>query len=222
MLLALDTSTRTMGVSLYDGVRVLGELLWRTQDYHTVELAPAVVATLAKSNVSASDLTVLAVAIGPGSFTGLRIGLALAKGLSLANHIPVVGIPTLDIVASAQPLRKDRMAAVVQAGRGRLAVGWYKVVDGCWKLVSDLEILTPLELNRRIRKPTLVCGELTEDTRALLRRKRVNVILASPAESVRRPAYLAELGWQRWLAGHVDDPAILSPTYLHYNQRIPR
>jgi tRNA threonylcarbamoyladenosine biosynthesis protein TsaB len=148
--------------------------------------------------------------------------LALAKGLSLANHIPVVGIPTLDIVAAAQPLRKDRMAAVVQAGRGRLGVGWYQVVDGYWKMVNDLEVLTPLELNRRIRKPTLVCGELTEDTRALLGRKRVNVILASPAQSVRRPAYLAELGWQRWLAGRVDDPAILSPTYLHYNQRIPR
>ena len=161
MLLALDTSTRTMGVSLYDGVRVLGELLWTTQDYHTVELAPAVVATLAKSNVSASDLTVLAVALGPGSFTGLRIGLALAKGLSLANHIPIVGIPTLDIVAAAQPLQNDRMAAVLQAGRGRLAVGWYQVVDGCWRIVGDVEVLTPLELNRRIRKPTLVCGELT-------------------------------------------------------------
>jgi tRNA threonylcarbamoyladenosine biosynthesis protein TsaB len=222
MLLALDTSTRTMGVCLYDGARVLAELLWTTQDYHTVELAPAVVATLTKADISASDLNVLAVATGPGSFTGLRIGLALAKGLSLANHIPIIGIATLDIIAAAQPLREDKMAAVIQAGRGRLAVGWYQVVDGSWKIVGDVDVLTPLELNRRIRKPTLVCGELNEDIRALLGRKRVNVILASPAQSVRRPAYLAELGWQRWLSGRVDDPAILSPTYLHYNQRIPR
>lgn len=219
MLLALDTATRTMGVALYDGVSVLGELLWTTQDYHTVELAPAVVATLAKSKKNASDLTVLAVATGPGSFTGLRIGLALAKGLSLANHIPIVGIPTLNILAAAQPLAEERMACVVQAGRGKLAVGWYQVVDGGWQIVGDVQVLTPLELNRRIQKPTLVCGELTDDTRALLGRKRVNVILTSPAQSVRRPAYLAELGWERWLAGRVDDPALISPTYLQHNQR---
>lgn len=219
MLLALDTATRTMGVALYDGISVLGELLWTTQDYHTVELAPAVVATLAKSKKNASDLTVLAVATGPGSFTGLRIGLALAKGLSLANHIPIVGIPTLNILAAAQPLAEERMACVVQAGRGKLAVGWYQVVDGGWQIVGDVQVLTPLELNRRIQKPTLVCGELTDDTRALLGRKRVNVILTSPAQSVRRPAYLAELGWERWLAGRVDDPALISPTYLQHNQR---
>ena len=114
------------------------------------------------------------------------------------------------------------MACVVQAGRGRLAVGWYQTVDGSWQLVGDVEVLTPLELNRRIQKPTLICGELTGDTRALLGRKRVNVILASPAQSVRRPAYLAELAWERWLAGRVDDPALISPTYLQHNQLNPR
>lgn len=221
MLLAVDTSTRMVGIALYDGVQVLSESLWTSRDYHTVELAPAVAMMLAKSEFTASQLSVIAVAIGPGSFTGLRIGLALAKGIAYVNHIPLVGVPTLDILAAAQPPRVEPMAAVLRAGRGRLAVGWYRNDDQGWGSFAPVEVLTPLELNQRIQEPTYVCGELDEDEQRLLARKRRNVILASPAHSIRRPSYLAELGWQRCLDGQIDDPATLSPIYLHYNTPIP-
>jgi tRNA threonylcarbamoyladenosine biosynthesis protein TsaB len=221
MLLAIDTSTRAIGVALYNGVQVLSESVWVSQDFHTVELAPAVLETLLKCNVQASTLEALAVAIGPGSFTGLRIGLALAKGLSLTHHIPIIGVPTLDILAVSQPLRNEPMVAVLEAGRGRLAVGRYLVVNGCWQSTGSIEVLTPRELHRRIQKPTLVCGELTEEVRGLLERKRKNVISVSPAQCVRRPAYLAELGWQRWKEGQVDDQASLSPIYLTQHNSIP-
>jgi tRNA threonylcarbamoyladenosine biosynthesis protein TsaB len=221
MLLALDTSTRMVGLALYDGLQIISETTWQSRDYHTVELAPAVAELLAHSGVKASDLTVLAVAIGPGSFTGLRIGLALVKGLALANRIPLVGIPSLDILAAAQPLCRELMAAILRAGRGRLAVGWYRVADSAWRARGAVEVLTVQELSERIQEPTLVCGELSEDEQRLLARKRKNVIIAPAAQSVRRPAWLAELGWKRWLAGRVDDPSTLSPIYLHYNEPIP-
>jgi len=221
MLLALDTSTRVVGLALYDGVQVLGETVWLSRDYHTVELAPAVANMLARSDVKISDLSALAVAIGPGSFTGLRIGLALAKGLALAHSLPLVGVPSLDILAAAQPIQEEVMAAVLRAGRGRLAVGWYQASDGGWRAKGQVEALTAQELNERIQEPTLVCGELEEDEQRLLARKRKNVILAPAAQSVRRPAWLAELGWKRWLAGRVDDPNTLSPIYLHYKEPIP-
>lgn len=221
MLLAVDTSTRAIGLALYDGVQVLSESIWVSQDYHTVELAPAVREMLEKCGVEVPSLDALAVAIGPGSFTGLRIGLALVKGMAMVHHVPLVGIPTLDVLAAAQSLRDEPMAAVLQSGRGRLAVGWYLVANGRWQQTGKIEVLTPQELHRRIKKPTLVCGELTQPARSLLERKRVNVISVSPAQSVRRPAYLAELGWQRWESGLVDDPAILSPIYLHHHDPIP-
>jgi tRNA threonylcarbamoyladenosine biosynthesis protein TsaB len=233
ILLAMDTSTRTVGLAIYDGVQVLGELIWTSLDYHTVELAPAVSEMLARAKIKTGELGALAVALGPGSFTGLRIGLALAKGLALAQKLPLVGIPTLDFLAAAQPLAPAPLVAVLQAGRGRLAVGWYQVTEGQWKRrpsnvglpssswTSSTEVLTPQELSERIQSPTMICGELTEEERRLLGRKRKNVILASPALSLRRPSYLAELAWQRWQAGQVDDPATLSPIYLHYNDPIP-
>ncbi len=221
MLLALDTSTHRAGIALYDGVQVLSEYCWTSGNNQSVELAPSIAEMMMKSAVKAEQLTGLAVALGPGSFTGLRIGLALAKGIAYANHIPLIGVPSLDILAAAQPLRKSALAAVLRAGRGRLAVGWYHADKGEWKSTGKAETLTALELNRRIHGITWVCGELTEDEQRLLARKRRNVILASPAQSVRRPAVLAEMGWRRLQAGQIDNPATLSPIYLHYNVPIP-
>ena len=221
MLLALDTSTRSIGLALYDGVQVLSEAVWLSQDHHTVELAPAVADMMDKTGVQVSSLQALAVALGPGSFTGLRIGLAFAKGLALVRCLPMIGIPSLDILALAQPVRPIPMAAVLQAGRGRLAVGWYQIEENAWQSEKTLEVLNIDELSQKIQSPTWVCGELNEEQRHVLTRKHKNVLLATPAQALRRPAYLAELGWRRWQAGNVDDPTTLAPIYLHYNQSIP-
>jgi tRNA threonylcarbamoyladenosine biosynthesis protein TsaB len=220
-LLAVDTSTRTVGMAIYDGVHVLSESIWFSQDHHTVELAPAVADLLAKSGIRVADLAALGVALGPGSFTGLRIGLAFAKGLALAQNIPIIGVPTLDVLAASQPVQLMRLAAVLQAGRNRLAVNWYQADGGTWRPDGQLQVLTPDELTERIQVPTLVCGELTESERRLLRRNHKFVSLASPALSLRRPSFLAELAWQKWQAGQSDPPANLAPVYLHYNEPIP-
>ncbi|HEY5573824.1 MAG TPA: tRNA (adenosine(37)-N6)-threonylcarbamoyltransferase complex dimerization subunit type 1 TsaB [Anaerolineales bacterium] len=216
MLLAIDTSTRYVGVALYNGAQVISEEVWTSRDYHTVELAPAVAQMMERAGVGVADLRAIAVATGPGSFTGLRIGLALAKGICLARHLPLIGIPTLDIMAAAQPPKQLPLAAAVRAGRGRLAVGWYQATRDGWQSANDIEVLTIQKLSGKITQPTMVCGEFTAEERQLLGRKRVNVILSSPAQSLRRPSYLAELGWRRWQAGQVDDPASLSPNYLQY------
>lgn len=222
MLLAVDTSTRSIGIAIYDGVQVLCENIWTTHDYHTVELAPAIAQTLARVGIKIQDLNLLAVATGPGSYTGLRIGMALIKGIALARHLPVVGIPTLDIVAESQPVSPGfTLATVIQVGRGRLGVGWYYPKDGHWQLTPPIQVLDVLKLSRLIHLPTMVCGELTELQQQTLARKYKNVVLASPAHSIRRPALLAELAWKRWQLGEVDDPATLSPTYLPIGEPIP-
>ena len=222
MLLAIDTSTRNVGIAIYDGIQVLSETIWASRDYHTIELAPSIKETLSRAGLKIQNLKLLAVATGPGSFTGLRIGLAVAKGIALACHLPIIGIPTLDIVAESQPITPGLpLAAILQAGRGRLAVGWYTATDDRWQLTPPIEITDALKLSRHIHEPTLVCGELTEEQQHALARKYKNVILASPAHSIRRPSLLAELAWKRWQSGDVDDPVTLSPTYLHLGKPIP-
>lgn len=221
MLLAIDTSTQWIGLALYDGTQVAAEMLWLARNRHTVEMAPAIHQLLQRSAIEPAQLTALAVALGPGSFTSLRIGLAIVKGMSLALKIPVIGVPSLDALVAAIPVCDLPLAAVLTAGRGRLGLVWYAAVDGSWTAQSEAKSITAAELSASIRKPTLVVGELTADERQLLARKRVNVHLASPAQSVRRPSYLAELAWKRWQAGQTDEVIALAPIYLQVAEPIP-
>lgn len=221
MLLAIDTSTAQMGLALYDGAQVAAESMWTSRQHHTVELAPAVAELLRRCGLDASALEAIGVALGPGSFTSLRVGLAFAKGLVLARRLPLIGVPTLDILAAAQPVTDLPLAAVLQAGRGRLAVGWYEPAGTSWRATGPASVETAESLARSIRHPSIVCGELTAEDRQRLKRKRVNVTLSPPSRSVRRPGILAELAWGRWRSGMLDDAAGLSPIYLHSAEPVP-
>lgn len=221
MLLALDTSTTTIGLALFDGAQIVGETIWRTQNHHTVEVAPALTELFNRCGIKASVVEALGVALGPGSFTSLRIGLAVAKGMALAQRIPLVGVPTMDILAAAQPKSDLPLAVLLQAGRGRVAVGWYKWAKHSWEARDSLEAMTVEELSERIEAPTMVCGEMTAVERQILARKRKNVVLSSPAASLRRPSYLAEIAWRRWKTGKTDEVISLAPIYLHTREAIP-
>lgn len=220
MLLAVDTSTSQMGLALYDGSQVLAEMLWRSRAHHTQELAPALSGLLDRAGSKVGDLTVLAVAIGPGSFTSLRVGLAFVKGLALARHLPLIGVPTLDVAAAAVTPQKIPLVAVLQAGRGRIAAAGYTPARDGWKLKVAANVTTAQALAESIQSSAIVCGELSEEERALLE-DNPNVRLAGPAACVRRPALLAELAWARWQAGKIDPTASLAPIYLHITEPIP-
>lgn len=215
MLLAVDTSTAQIGLALYDGSQVLAESVWISKQHHTTQLAPALSGLMADAGVSIDMLSAFGVALGPGSFTSLRVGLAFVKGLALARKLPVIGISTLDVIAAAQPALKIPLVVVLQAGRSRLALGLYKSSKNGWQVQGLARVVTIDELVNEIESPTFIAGELSAEDRQKLGRKKVNVKLASPAQCVRRPAVLAELAWARWQAGDVDDAASLAPVYLH-------
>lgn len=222
MLLALDTSTSQIGLALYDGERLLAERLWVSQVRHTVELAPAVEQILQQSGTALSALTALGVALGPGSFTSLRVGLAFAKGLALSLSLPLIGIPTLEILAAPLSLTNGpALACLLAAGRGRLAVSWYNASANGWQASAASPLVTSVEaLNAEINSPTFLTGELTSAERQILS-KNEKITLASPACAVRRPGILAELAWRRWQAGASDPLAALAPIYLQVGPPIP-
>ncbi len=220
MLLGIDTSTQSVGIAIYDGHQILCEESWISRRYHTVELARAVDANLKRAGLNPKDLDVLAVATGPGSFTGLRIGMALVKGLAYTHQLPVIGIPTLDITVRAIPPSDKRLAAVLQAGRSRLAVGWYQVDDDQWSSEEIIENLSFDELLEKINQPCILTGELTKEIREVAAEHDL-LTAADPTLSMRSPKYLAKLAWERWQAGDVDDVLTLKPFYLHKGDPIP-
>lgn len=220
-VLAIDSSTRTSGLAIYDGQRVRYECVWDNGSMHSADLAPGIQVALRQTGMQISDLKAVAVAIGPGSYTGLRIGMALAKGLTLAHGLALIAVPTLDVLAAGQPMQDLPMAAVLQAGRSRLAVGWYEVKKGQWVAKGQVTSMTAADLAEMIQKPTYVCGELSEEDRNVVGRKYKNALLASPAWNTRRPGVLAELGWQRWQAGEVSETQGLGPIYLQATGAVP-
>jgi tRNA threonylcarbamoyladenosine biosynthesis protein TsaB len=213
VLLALDTATRTLGLALHDGQQVLAESLWVGGGRHTGELASEVAWTLRRTGVPAAALTALAVTRGPGSYNGLRVGLALAKGLALALRIPLLGFPTLAVLVRAQPRRSGRLLAVLEAGRGRVAALWYKSARTGWQPQGDPEALTWDEMLARLEKPTYICGEIAAEVRGRLAGES-GAELAPPALCLRRPSLLAEMAWEGLRNGAVGDPGALNPVYL--------
>jgi tRNA threonylcarbamoyladenosine biosynthesis protein TsaB len=209
-----------VGLALYDGSQVIAESAWRSSQRHTVELAPAISDLLSRCGLTLEVVRALGVALGPGSFTSLRVGLALVKGLALSLHVPLVGIPTLDVLAAGQPLARFPLAVAIQAGRGRLAVGWYKRSKNGWQAKGPARVATVQLLIDEVKSPVIVSGEFTAEERGRLSAKP-EIQLVSPARSVRRPAVLAELAWARWQMGKTDDEATLAPIYLHVAEPLP-
>ena len=218
MLLALDTASRVISLALHDGNRVITESTWYSANNHTIELSPAIHKALASNSLHPTDLTAIAVAQGPGSFTGLRIGMGVAKGLVLAQgrRMQLVAVPTLDIVAAGAPVFEGQLAAVLQAGRGRICVQRYQWdAENAWKPIGQAEITAWEQLLDTITIPTLIAGEINDTGRQHLATTSVPVTVAPAAASLRRAGYLAEIGWQRIRAGKTDDPNTVTPIYLH-------
>jgi tRNA threonylcarbamoyladenosine biosynthesis protein TsaB len=215
-LLAIDTATRYAGLALYDGDRVLSETSWLSDRNHSVEVMPTLVCMLDRQGLDAKDLSAVAVSIGPGSFTGLRIGVSVAKGLAQAQNIPVFGVPTLDVLAYQHSEQRRPIWAIIQAGRGRLCVALYRHRRGRLLQEGYVHLTTPEELAGLLDGRCLLCGELDRDEiDRLVTLADADIVVATPSMSVRRPACLAELAWERFARGQADDLDSLSPVYLH-------
>jgi len=214
MLLAIDTATKWTGVALHDGQTVTAEFGWRSTQNQTVELAPTVADILRRSGLKATDLAAIAVAIGPGSYTGLRIGLGFAKGLSLANGTRLIGVPTLDILAAGQPRFDGPLLAIAEAGRTRVCVARYRWLAGRgWHSEEKPAIERWEDLLASIDGPALLAGEITPAAAKLIRATKKELSIAPPADTLRRAGHLAVIGWQRLRRGQIDDPASLVPVY---------
>lgn len=219
MLLALDTATRHSGLALYHQAQVMAELNWLSRDAQTVELLPRVEQLLAWSNVAPADLSALAVNLGPGSFTGLRVALSLAKGMALTHNLPLLGVSGFDVTAYPHLHCAQPVAALVTAGRGRCYLALYQpdetgdTVLGAWRgWRSTPLLLAEADLPAALPAAAWITGEITPPLYEALTVQGITVAL--PAAAQRRAAALAELAWLRHQRGEADDLASLAPVYL--------
>lgn len=217
MLIAFDTSTAVASVALYAETGLIAETTWQAHRDQTAHLLPVAQKMLELQKIGPDKLTGVAVALGPGSFNGLRVGVSAAKGMSLALNIPIFGYSSLNVLAYQHSYLNGLLCTIVEAGRGRLGVGFYRVKAGSWKQTGEFINLTVPELIERVTQPTFFCGELTfEQRRQLSEGLGKNATILPPAASLRRAGSLAEMAWERLESFDPgDDLANLQPIYLH-------
>jgi tRNA threonylcarbamoyladenosine biosynthesis protein TsaB len=207
-LLAVETSTRAGGVALLEGERLRGEYVLDVSATHSERLMPAIDRLLGDAGWAAPDLQALAVAVGPGSFTGLRIGLSAVKGLALALGIPVAAVPTLDAIAASLPFSSLPVCPVLDARKGEVYTCRYRWDGTAMRREWEYLALTPDDLASRIDEPTILLGDGAH---------LVETPHARTAPAHRRgpsPGAVAVLGVERLARGDTVVASELVPIYL--------
>jgi tRNA threonylcarbamoyl adenosine modification protein YeaZ len=215
MQIAIDTSTDTAGLALVENGRILAELTWNCGKNHTVQLLPNLNHLLEQNSLSLESTDCIIVAIGPGSYNGLRVGISTARGLAYSLDIPVVGISTLEAEAWQHAGTGLPVCPILNAGREEVATALYRQTDDCWTQLEEEHLTTLDDLYSSIKTKTVFCGEYLHTIADELKAKLgENAVIVSPVSGMRRAGYLAELGLKRIVAGDYDDTATLQPHYF--------
>ena len=215
MQLAIDTSTEIASIALSKQGEVIAELTWHCGRNHTVELLPNLVHLLHQAEASLKSVDGIIVAIGPGSFNGLRVGVSTAKGFAFSLGIPLVGISTMEVEAFPFASTGLPIYPIHHAGRGEIATALFQEKDNKWCRLLEEHITTLDALCSEVRGKSIFCGEISAGMEAqIVGYLGERAVIPSVVARQRRAGYLAELGWRRLEKGDVDDPAILQPLYL--------
>ena len=202
MLLAIDTATQVISLALHDQNTLVAEQTWRTGNRHNTLLASSIQSILELCEIGPEALSAVAVSIGPGTYTGLRVGVAMAKGIASVRKLPLVGLSTLDTLAASQPFTNTKytLITVVQAGRGRIITAPYRVKKGRWMADADPTLTTWEKLLADLPDGSYyVTGEVDEDGRQRVAdhtRETAPVTLVSPVHRARRAGFLAQEAWR--------------------------
>ncbi|HTY80303.1 MAG TPA: tRNA (adenosine(37)-N6)-threonylcarbamoyltransferase complex dimerization subunit type 1 TsaB [Candidatus Bathyarchaeia archaeon] len=210
-LLAVESATLSGGAALLDGDRLLGEVTLNIAITHSERLLAAVDRLLADCGMAAADLEGLAVSVGPGSFTGLRVGLATVKGLSMALDLPVAPVPTLDALAARVPFADAPVCPILDARKGEVYLSLYRWRGDRMCREREYEALPPRIAAAGIAAPTILLGDGIEACRPWLPE---HVRIAPTALRLPSAATVGELGHATLAAGAGVDAESLTPLYL--------
>jgi tRNA threonylcarbamoyladenosine biosynthesis protein TsaB len=215
-ILAVDTSTLAGSIALLEDERLLAEVTIEHPIKHTERLIPSMQYMLEQLRLEPASLEALAVGLGPGSFTGLRIGLATMKGMALSLGIPLVGVSSLEAIARGLAFAKDPVWAVIDARKGQVFAALYQGDDqGNINRVGDELVLMPEELAERIRGKAILAGGGARLYREIFQDRLVDQIsFAQAGHDYPRASQVGLIALERLLRGERDDPDTLVPHYV--------
>lgn len=220
LILSIETSTLVSSTAVAAEDRLLAELTTETRLTHSETLLPHITQVLELAGITKEKLDAVAISIGPGSFTGLRIGLATAKALSYALRIPLVAVPTLDALAARFPVPGVKICALLDAQKGNAYRAVYEWQAGKLACITPLEVLPLADIIAECEKlpdRVILTGDIVKKKVATLELPS-SVTIAPPALIMPRAAEVAFLGLQRLQAGQTDNLMDLEPLYIRRSE----
>lgn len=214
LILAIDTSTEQAGLALMEDGTPRTEWAWTAAGNHSHHLDTLLRSMLAVEGMETRALTAIVAATGPGSFSGLRVGVSFAKGLALALGIPLVGVSTLDVAAFPSLRNDSDVLATIPAGREQLYVGHYRGNDQCLERTGEYAIMLPSEAATLVKTETILAGPGALAVAEELARDGRQARMEPAVWRLRRPGFLAELGRRLLAEGREDQVHMLEPLYL--------
>lgn len=214
LVLAIETSTQRGSVALADDRGPVASATLGVPRRHGEFVAPAIRFLLEQSGRTVDDVTAVAVGIGPGLFTGLRVGLATASAFASARRLPTVGISGLDVLAFTHRHTNRLIAATVDARRGEVFCALYRPTPGGVERVRDPEVLTPEELGGELEAMADTVLVVGDGVPAVSRSVETSARLHFGSTSVPDAAALADLAVPRVQREETTPPHELAPLYL--------
>ncbi len=214
-LLAVETSTLMGSVAVVDGDRLLCEVTLQVSETHSSQIMPVVEYVLGTAGLEVAQLDGFAVALGPGSFTGLRIGMATVKGLAVASSKPIVGVSTLEAMAWEFPHCPVLICPLIDARMKEVYGAFFRSKDGEPARQSEDTVLPVSELLRDVREPTLLFGSGAQRYRAKIQELLGPLArFAGPEIEGARASRVGFLAHRRFVRGEVDNLDSLEPLYI--------
>lgn len=217
LILGIDTATPQVGVALGSEDGLLGQVRLARGRRHAEQLVPAVDYVLRECDASAGDLAAVAVGIGPGLFTGLRVGITTAKVMAQALEVPVVPVPSLDLVAYPVRFTNRLVAALLDARRGEVYAAVYRPVPGGVQRITDYQVTEPEAVAGDLgvgREDVLLVGDGALVHRARLAERLDRAEFASTSFAHPSPSALVELACSRYRREEFVRPPEVEPLYL--------
>ena len=213
--ICIDTTTTMAGLALIEAGQVVGELSWRVGRAHTESLALRLQGLASASGYEIRRTTIVCVCTGPGSFNGIRTGMATAFGLATGLGVSVYGSSSLDLLAFPNADRAPAQRAVLPAGRGTYYSALFGSRGGRWHRLAPYSIADLETLVAASPPKCLWCGALEQDDAARLAELLGGARrLVPPAHNVRRASYLLPLALAAAAVGRQGSPDLVEPLYL--------
>ncbi len=210
-ILAIETSSASGTIAAADGSRLIAEHPLDPQVRSARSLAPGIRELLAAVDWKVHDIELVAVTIGPGSFTGLRVGIATAKTLAYCLGARSVGITTLEVIAAQYDGEAPRLSVAIDAQRGQVFAAEFLRASSEWQIVGEPRVLNNHDWLGALHHSGAASGPALGKLAGQL---PTGVTIAAPEQWNPRAATVAALAWQRHLRGMYDDVWKLAPLYL--------